>query len=170
MLWSPLTQSMEGHSPSALLSEHSSWPGFISWPFGSRWKLTCSLYWQSTLEAKRLRTRENDRGSLVWGGSEGTDLSFWKGCKVQRLVLCGPSIRLKALGKRRCKRCPKMKWAALGGAGVPITGRVQAETTKFVTEILTTDGGSTGEPSRLILSPNIDWAPLVQATCWVLEI
>lgn len=49
-----------------------------------------------------------------------------------------------------------MKWAALGGAGVPITGRVQAETTKFVTEILTTDGGSTGEPSRLILSPNID--------------
>lgn len=49
-----------------------------------------------------------------------------------------------------------MKWAALGGAGVPITGRVQTETTMFVAEILKTDGGSTGEPSRLVLSPNID--------------
>ena len=49
-----------------------------------------------------------------------------------------------------------MKRAALGGAGVPIAGRVQAKTTMFVAEILRTDGGSTGEPSRLILSPNID--------------
>lgn len=49
-----------------------------------------------------------------------------------------------------------MKQAALGGAGVPITGRVQAETTMFVAEILTTDGGSTGGTSRLILSANID--------------
>ena len=42
-----------------------------------------------------------------------------------------------------------MKWAAWGGAGVPITGGVQAETTTFVAEVLTTDGGSNWRTSNV---------------------
>lgn len=98
---------------------------------------------------KGLRTGENGQGSQAWPGSERTDLSYWKGCQVQRLVLCGPRIRMKAMSKWRCQRCPKMKWAAWGGAGVPITGGVQAETTTFVAEVLTRDEGSNWRTSNV---------------------
>lgn len=49
----PTNPECGGLGPSALHSEHSSGPGFTSWPFGSRWTLTCWLYWESTPEAKR---------------------------------------------------------------------------------------------------------------------